>query len=139
MSSSTPSSKSILFIDGHDTDRHYYAERLRLTCPDFLVIEVASGSEALKIYKDRRIDCVILELGLPDGSGFEVLAKLVPVARAPEIPVVVLTELSQESLLKVARMNGAQIVLQKAFVSGDMLEKAVWKALAAVPRDPKKA
>jgi DNA-binding NarL/FixJ family response regulator len=138
VSSPTPSSKSILFIDGHDTDRHYYAERLRLTCPDFLVIEVASGSEALKIYKDRRIDCVVLELGLPDGSGFEVLSKLVPVARAPEIPVVVLTQLSHESLLQVARRNGAQIVLQKAFVSGDMLEQAVLKALAGVQRDWKK-
>ena len=132
-------STSILFIDGYDTDRRYYVERLKMTCPDFQIYEAGSGNEGLNIYNSRRIDCVILELGLPDASGFRILGTLVPVARAPEIPVIVLTRLSHASLLKVAKTNGARNVLQKPFVSGDMLEKAVLKALATRLRDQKKS
>jgi len=40
-------------------------------------------------------------------------------------------------LLRVARFNGAQAILQKATASGDHLEQAVLKALARVQRNPK--
>jgi DNA-binding NarL/FixJ family response regulator len=72
---------------------------------------------------------VILELGLPDASGFEVLTRLVPVARHPEIPVIVLTQFTHEALLEVAKINGAFGVLQKHTTSGDELAIAVHKAL----------
>ena len=72
-------------------------------------------------------------------SGFEVLAKLASVARPPEVAVVVHTNLEIFALLQVARLNGAQAVLQKVTASGDQLEQAVLKALARVQRDPKKS
>src|SRR5262245_47172999 len=103
--STADGTKSILFIDGNDLDRHYYAERLKAACPDLRIYEAASGKAGLELYEAHLIDCVILELGLPDMSGFEVLANLVPVARAPEVPVIVLTQLSSLSLLQVARLN----------------------------------
>jgi DNA-binding NarL/FixJ family response regulator len=131
--------KSILFIDGHDLDRHYYAQRLKAGCPDFCIYEAASGKGGLELFDAHQMDCVILELVLPDMSGFEVLATIVPVARAPELPVIVLTQLSSLSMWQVAERNGAQAVLQKGYVSGDDLEKAVPKALARIQRDPKKA
>lgn len=130
--------KSVLFIDGNDLDRQYYAQRLKRGCPDLLIYQAENGKRGLELYHANLIDCVILELGLPDMSGFEVLAKLVPIAHAPEIPVIVLTQLSSLPLLQVARLNGAQTILQKVTVAGDQLEKAVLKALARVQRDPKK-
>ena len=63
--------------------------------------------------------------------------RLVPVARAPELPVIVLTQLDSLYLLQVARFNGAQAILRKATASGDHLEQAVLKALARVQRNPK--
>ena len=89
----------------------------------------ASAEAGLDVFRSRPIDCVILELGLPDASGFEVLTRLVPVARHPEIPVVVLTQFTHEALLEVAKMNGAFGVLQKHTTSGDELAIAVHKAL----------
>jgi CheY-like chemotaxis protein len=130
--------KSILLVDGNDKDRQYYAEWLRLSCPDFLIFEAASGRAGLELYQSHAIDCVILELGLPDMSGFEVLVQLVPIARRPEIPVIVLTQFSNQALLEVATMNGAQVTLQKNTTAGDLLERAVLKALATVQRDSKK-
>src|SRR5262245_57288389 len=105
MHSSPPNSKAILFIDGYDTDRHYYAQRLKQSCPDLHIYEAASGEKGLELYSANVIDCVILELELPDISGFEVLVKLVPIARAPELPVIVLTQLCSLLFLQVAKFE----------------------------------
>ena len=138
MHPSPHTSKSILLIDGNADDRQYYAERLKQSCPDLLIYEAASGKSGLELYYANLIDCVILELRLPDMSGFEVLTTLIPVARVPEVPVIILTVVSNLPLLQVARLNGAQAILQKLTASGDQLVAAVEKGLARVQTDPKK-
>lgn len=129
---------SILLIDGNHTDRQYYAHRLQVSSPDYVIFEAQTGQAGLDLYHSQSIDCVILELGLPDMSGFEVLAKLVPIARLPEIPVIVLTRFSNQALLHVATMNGAFVALQKDATAGDHLDEVVSTALATIPRDRKK-
>jgi DNA-binding NarL/FixJ family response regulator len=129
---------SILLIDGNTKDRQYYAHRLQVSSPDYVIFEALTGQAGLDLYQSQSIDCVILELGLPDMSGFDVLAKLLPVARRPEIPVIVLTKFSNEALWHVATMNGAFCTLQKSTTSGDHLHEVVSKALATIPRDRKK-
>ena len=130
--------KAILFIDGNHQDRWYYAHRLKLTSPDYVIFEAATGQTGLDLCRSHSIDCVILEIDLSDMSGFEVLAKLVPIAKKPEIPVIVLTRLSNPDLLDVARQNGAQVGLRKLGMSVDILDQTVVKAIATVPRDRKK-
>jgi len=134
----TQRSKSILFIDGHGKDRQYYAHRLKVSSPDCEIFEASTGQAGLDLYKSRSIDCVILELGLPDMSGFEVLTKLVPIARRPEVPVIVLTKFDNQALLEVAAKNGALVTLQKSTTSGDDLDRVVLKAIATIQREGKK-
>jgi len=81
---------------------------------------------------------VILELELPDMSGFEVLTKLVPIARRPEVPAIVLTKFDNQALLEVPAKSGALVTLQKSTTSGDDLDRIVLKAIATVQRDGKK-
>ena len=89
---------SILFIDGHDADRTAYADHLKRCSPDYEILEAADGHSGLIRYRSRKIDCVILEIDLPDTSGFRVLVELVPVARRPTVAVIVLTRLSNPGL-----------------------------------------
>ena len=131
------SDTSVLFIDGHDQDRWYYAHRLKLTSPDYVILEAATGQAGINLCSSRSIDCVILEIDLPDMSGFEVLAKLVPIANRPELPVIMLTRLSNPDLLDLARQNGAQAGMRKLSTSGDILAQTILKAIATVPRDRK--
>ena len=128
---------SILLIDGHHTDRQYYAHRMQVSSSDYVIVEVQTGQASLDRYHSQSIDCVILELELPDMSGFEVLAKLVPIARLPAIPVIVLTRFSNPALLHVATMNGAFVALQKHATAGDHLDEVVSTARATIPRDRK--
>jgi DNA-binding NarL/FixJ family response regulator len=123
---------SILLIDGDDNSRTYFAERLKQCSSDYIIFQAASGKTGRQIYESVSVDCVVLELELPDTSGFELLIEFVPVATRPEVAVVVLTRLTSLSLLNIALKNGAQAVLQKAMISGDILDKAILKAISNV-------
>jgi DNA-binding NarL/FixJ family response regulator len=125
--------KLILLIDGNDKDRLYYAHQLKLSSSGYTILEAATGQTGLELYKSQPVDCVILELSLPDVSGFEVLTELVPITWRPQIPVVVLTRFNNEALLKVAKMDGAFVTLQKDNTSGDELDKVIHNAIATIP------
>jgi len=131
--------KSILVIEDNDRIRRYYSDHLRLISPDYVVIEATTGRTGLDLYQTHAIDCVILDLSLPDMSGFEVLARLVPVACRPPVPVVILTSIETLALLKVGVLNGAYLALQKDLTNGADLNIAVLRALASIPVDRQKA
>ena len=79
------------------------------------MVEAATGRSGLDICARQPINCVVLEIDLPDMSGFEVLAKLVPRVYHPEIAVVILTRLPNPFLLDLAIKNGAQAAIAKDF------------------------
>ena len=51
----------------------------------------SSGEEALAALQERAFDCVVLDLRLPDISGFEVLEKLSKKDSLCDLPIVVFT------------------------------------------------
>jgi CheY-like chemotaxis protein len=65
---------------------------------DIDVSVVGTGQEALENIESDSFDCVVLDLRLPDMSGFEVLERLRDIPGAGDLPVVVFTgkELSSE-------------------------------------------
>ncbi|HEY7532379.1 MAG TPA: response regulator [Nitrospiraceae bacterium] len=129
---------NLLIIDGDHEEREYYARRLRATSSDYVIHEAATGHLGLGMYESHCIDCVILELELPDMSGLGVLVRLVPLAQFPEVPVIVLTRLHFLSLTELAILNGACACLSKNFSSSDFLHEVIDQATSAIRRDPKK-
>jgi len=123
--------KAILLIDGHHSDRLYYAECLRVSSPEYTVFQSDNGQAGLDFCETYPIDCVVLELNLPDMSGFEFLAKVSSLARQPDLAVIILTRYDNQSLLKFALKKGAQISLRKSLTSGDLLSKAISAVLQA--------
>jgi DNA-binding NarL/FixJ family response regulator len=129
---SPPRPAVILLIDGHDEDREYWVDRLNLWASEYVILQAHNGSTGLALCRSRQIDCVIVEIDLPDMSGFEVLIKLVPRARHPEIAVIMLSRTYLVPMAELARKNGAQECLFKSGVSGDQLVTAIRKAIAFV-------
>ena len=123
---------TVLLIDSFKDDRQYWAERLRVSSPNYVVLEADTGAAGLAICQSQRIDCVILELNLPDMPGFEILVKLVPRALHPEIPVIMLSRIRILPIAELAKNNGAQAFLVKSYASGDQLSIAIHKAIATV-------
>ena len=128
---------SVLLIDGSQNQRAYWADQLKRCSPDYQIIEAADGQSGLDIYRSRRIDCVVLELSLPDQSGFQALINLVPIASKPQIAVIVLTLMTHRGVWELAKQNGAYACLAKNFTSGEDLDKAIQRAIALVGQMPK--
>jgi DNA-binding NarL/FixJ family response regulator len=123
---------TILFIDHHDDDRQHWIQRLRISSPDYVILEASTGKAGLAIGRSQQVECVISELTLPDMSGFQVLLKLVPTPRHPEIAFIFLTRLTLSPMRQLALNNGAQAYLVKSHSSGDELDSTIHKALASV-------
>jgi CheY-like chemotaxis protein len=58
---------------------------------DIDLVTVASGKEALNALRDGNYDCMVLDLRLPDMTGFEVLERLRDELELRDLPVVVFT------------------------------------------------
>src|SRR5437867_2920814 len=99
---------SVLFIDGNNADRSNFVEGLKRCSPDYQIQEALDGRSGLDLYRQsQRIDCVVLELSLPDRSGFQTLVDLVPIARRPHVAVIILTQMTHRGVWELAKQNGA--------------------------------
>ncbi len=58
---------------------------------DIEVVSARTGQEALEILKSESIDCMVLDLRLPDISGLDVLNRVQGELELPDLPVVVFT------------------------------------------------
>ena len=124
--------RTVLIVDAFKEDREYSAQRLHISSPNYVVLEADSGTAALALCQTQQVDCVILEMNLPDIPGFGLLIKLVPRARCPDIAVIMLSRIHLGAIAQLATNNGAQAFLAKSRASGDQLTMAIHKAIAAV-------
>jgi CheY-like chemotaxis protein len=84
-----PHTKRLLVIEDNDRER---ASIVELLGHDDIEIETAAtGAEALERLRDREFDCCVVDLRLPDMSGFELLELLQGEPQLRQIPVVVFT------------------------------------------------
>jgi CheY-like chemotaxis protein len=134
MTAVATSCKTVLLIEDNQEERQYWAHLLRRHCPHYLVLEAANGQSALDICHQQRVDCVLLDLDLPDMSGFQVLLDVIPDRTSPQIAVIVLTHLLSTAIQELAMQNGAHASLIKDRTSIAMLDQAIQKAVESVKR-----
>jgi CheY-like chemotaxis protein len=84
-----PHTKRLLVIEDNSTERASIIELL--SHDDIEISAVGSGGEALEALRGRRFDCCVVDLRLPDMSGFELLDRLRAEPELREIPIVVFT------------------------------------------------
>jgi CheY-like chemotaxis protein len=58
---------------------------------DVKSFEAATGKEALALFGEHHIDCIVLDIGLPDISGFDLIHELAKVKNGNVPPVIVYT------------------------------------------------
>lgn len=88
-----------------------------LAAGGYEVIEAATGAEALKAVATQAPDLVILDLGLPDMDGKEVIASL---RGWSDIPIVILSARDRESEKIAALDLGADDYVEKPFGIGEL-------------------
>jgi len=91
-----PRRKRLLIIE--DNPAEQLSIRELLGYDDIDVILASTGTEGLKLVAEESFDCVVLDLRLPDMTGFDILERLRDIPDIKDLPVVVFTgkELSPE-------------------------------------------
>jgi two-component system, OmpR family, KDP operon response regulator KdpE len=108
----------ILIIEDEPEIRRFL--RASLAAHEFAVQEAVTGREGLLHASSQPPDVVLLDLGLPDISGFEVIAQL---RGWSTMPIVVLSARGQEADKIAALDAGADDYLTKPFGVGELLAR----------------
>src|ERR1043166_2975340 len=83
--------------------------------------------DTLEKLSSTKFDVILLDLNLPDSQGLDTVARVH--ARAPTVPIVVLTGSDDDSIALPAVRAGAQDYLGKAAVDGRMLQRVMRYAI----------
>jgi PAS domain S-box-containing protein len=110
---------SILIVED-DPGFASYLKRL-LRREDLKLITASSGRQAIAHLNQQRIDIVLLDIGLPDIDGYQVMDQIRQ--RFPKLLVIVMTgEVTVESAVQALR-KGAYDYLRKPFESTDLVNR----------------
>jgi two-component system KDP operon response regulator KdpE len=108
----------VLVVDDDPSILRVVAANLRAR--GYEALTAASGKDALTAIEAQQPDCIVLDLGLPDIGGLEVLARL----RAwTPTPVVILTAVDDEHRRATALDLGADDYLTKPFAMAELVAR----------------
>ncbi|WAJ28151.1 response regulator [Antarcticirhabdus aurantiaca] len=91
-----------------------------LTAEGYRVVQAMTGAEALRLAAEARPDAVVLDLGLPDLDGKEVIQRL---RRTSQVPIVVLSARDREFEKVRALDLGADDYVEKPFGVGELMAR----------------
>jgi HAMP domain-containing protein/CheY-like chemotaxis protein/signal transduction histidine kinase len=113
------SRKQLLIVEDNEVERQSIVELLGHDSVE--VVTAASGAEAWQALRSGRFDCMVLDLRLPDISGFELLERIRQEDELRDLPIVVFTgkDLTPEDETQLARM--AESVVLKGVQSPERL------------------
>ena len=79
------------------------------------IIEAATGSDALKQFKEQKPDMVLLDIVMPEGEeeGVDVLRKIMK--SDPKACVVMITAIGQDAIIDQCKKLGAKDYIVKPF------------------------
>jgi two-component system KDP operon response regulator KdpE len=112
------SKASVLIIDDEAQIRKLLT--ITLQSNDYTVAEASTGKQALSIVASRPPDIILLDLGLPDENGHDVLKHL---REWFSNPIIIVSVQSSEDDIVKALDNGANDYLVKPFRTGELLAR----------------
>jgi DNA-binding response OmpR family regulator len=122
----------VLLVDDHTDGLEVTAKLLKLE--GFDVLTATSCRDAVELARQERFDLLVTDLGLPDGTGMELLAEL---NRNCSIPGIAITAHSERDFVEGACGGGFARHLFKPFVFADLLAAVRQVAGSPAPACPK--
>jgi two-component system cell cycle sensor histidine kinase/response regulator CckA len=114
----------VLLVEDNPADARYLREEIAdVGAGSVKLTHVQRLDEALQKLGSEDFDVVLLDLTLPDDAGLDTLVRVH--AKAPSVPIVVLTGIDDEGLAVRAVREGAQDYLVKGKTDGSLLVRAM--------------
>ncbi len=124
----TPTGRKVLIVEDDKFLGGLVAKKLMAA--GFQVILLDRGGQAVSNIEKERPQIVLLDLLLPDMSGFDILEKMYKNADLKSIPVIILSNLAEQSDIQKAKNLGAHSFLIKATVNIDAIVTKVGHIIA---------
>ena len=129
--------KKLLVIE--DDETHNMAIKELIGNGDVKCFSAYSGNEAFQKLKEESFDCIILDLGLPDMTGFDFLEKIKADEQLRSVPVVVYTgkEVTREESNRLTKLANT-VVLKTANSQERLLDETILflhRIEARLPKD----
>lgn len=110
---------TILIAEDHDAVRRALHEWLKVLIPQCIVIEAASGEEAIALSKARAPQLVLMDIGLPQMNGIEATRRIK--ATVPKAQVVILTIHEDDAYFADAAAAGVSAYIPKRTMQMELL------------------
>lgn len=112
----------ILIVEDTELLRRIYQDRLAQD--GYTVLTAGDGIEALAVLRANQVDLVLLDLIMPRMGGLDVLESMKADPRTANLPVIILTNLGEESAIKHALELGAlDYLIKNQAKPADVAEK----------------
>ena len=111
--------KKILIIEDDLDTRQFLS--IRLKANDYNTVLASDAISAISSAQKEKPDLIILDLGLPGGDGFEVMARLRSLKPVARIPIIVLSARDPAANKARALKEGAAAFLQKPADNDELL------------------
>jgi serine phosphatase RsbU (regulator of sigma subunit) len=122
-----PSDGRILLVEDDDGDALLVEDLLLLAGNGFEIVRGRTLAEARQLLRVDSFGCILLDLGLPDGQGLEVVREIL--AEAANVAVICFTGLNDDRSGAAAVAAGAQDYLVKGQVDGELLRRSIRYAM----------
>lgn len=115
--------KTILLVEDEEDIRTLYAEVLRDA--GYTVLEAKDGNIAMDKVFNEAWDMLLLDIMLPGHDGLQILKKLKEAANLKDKPVILLTNLGNDSIITQSFNLGADGYLIKSEITPDKIIQEV--------------
>jgi PleD family two-component response regulator len=120
--------KIVLAIDDNAVQLRLFKEML---VPRYDLRAVKAASDALYFLNSNKVDLILLDIEMPNVSGFEFLGDIKKIPSYIGVPIIIVSGNSGEAFMDKAKKSGAESVLSKP-VDPDVLVRTIEKTLAAI-------
>lgn len=114
----------ILLIDDEEAILEVFKQAL-IQDPSIEVVTALTGNQGLELTKGEHPDLIFLDQVLPDMNGNEVLQQLKSDPDTKQIPIAMLSNFNQDSLVENAmKMGASDYILKYQIAPSDLRQKA---------------
>jgi two-component system sensor histidine kinase ChiS len=111
----------ILIVDDEPVNLQVLNNHLKAN--NYRVTQAFNGEEALAVLDNNEFDLILLDVMMPNMSGYEVCAKVREKYPAPSLPILMLTAKNQVADLVTGFQFGANDYLTKPFAKDELLSR----------------
>lgn len=120
----------ILLVEDDLSVIETFSLSLQIKCPKAELILATLGRQSIEIMKRHKPDIVVLDIGLPDIDGFEVLKQ---VRAFSEVPIMVLSAFGEDTDIDKGLQLGADRYMVKPFSQAEL-----WRTLKELAASKRK-